>query len=87
MIKKLFLIFIGMLLLCGCASATDYYVSPTGDDSNDGLAAAPTRVLLSPTTATAGKQYYVSAKDATTFTITIDSPPGEDISFDWQAVI
>lgn len=52
-----------------------------------GLAAAPTRVLLSPTTATAGKQYYVSAKAATTFTITIDSAAGADISFDWQAVI
>lgn len=36
MIRKLFLIFIGMLLLCGCASATDYYVSPTGNNSNNG---------------------------------------------------
>lgn len=52
-----------------------------------GLAAAPTRVLLSPTTATAGKQYYVSAKAASTFTITIDSAAEADISFDWQAVI
>jgi parallel beta-helix repeat protein len=56
-------------------------------DVTHGLAAAPTRVLLSPTTATAGKQYYVSAKDATTFTITIDSAAEADISFDWQAVI
>lgn len=52
-----------------------------------GLAAAPTRVLLSPTTATAGKQYYVSAKAASTFTITIDSAAEAEISFDWQAVI
>lgn len=52
-----------------------------------GLAAAPTRVLLSPTTATAGRQYYVSAKDATTFTITIDSAAAAAISFDWQAVV
>jgi hypothetical protein len=52
-----------------------------------GLAAAPTRVLLTPTTATAGKQYYVSSKAATTFTITIDSAHASDISFDWQAVI
>jgi hypothetical protein len=36
---------------------------------------------------TTGKQYYVSAKDATTFSITIDSPAEEGISFDWQAVI
>lgn len=52
-----------------------------------GLAAAPTRVIISPTTATAGKQYYVSAKTATTFTITIDSAHSADISFDWQAVV
>ena len=52
-----------------------------------GLAAAPTRVLLSPTTATGGKDFYVSAKGATTFTITIDSAADADISFDWQAVI
>ncbi|MCK9327638.1 MAG: right-handed parallel beta-helix repeat-containing protein [Bacteroidales bacterium] len=52
-----------------------------------GLAAAPTRVILSPTTATGGKDFYVSAKDATTFTITIDTEADEAISFDWQAVI
>lgn len=52
-----------------------------------GLAAAPTRVQLTPTTATAGKQYYVSAKATSTFTITIDSAAEADISFDWQAVI
>lgn len=52
-----------------------------------GLAAAPTRVLLSPTTATAGKQYYVSAKADTTFTITIDSAHSADITFDWQAIV
>jgi hypothetical protein len=56
-------------------------------DVTHGLAAAPTRVLLSPTTATAGKQYYVSAKAATTFTITIDSEAEADISFDWQATL
>lgn len=56
-------------------------------DVPHGLAKAPTRVLLSPTTATAGKQYYVSAKAATTFTITIDLAAEADISFDWQAVI
>lgn len=54
---------------------------------NHNLVAAPTRVLLSPTTATAGKQYYVSDKAATTFTITIDSPAEAGISFDWQAVV
>ena len=52
-----------------------------------GLAATPTHVLLSPTTATGGKDFYVSAKGATTFTITIDSAHSADISFDWSAVI
>lgn len=56
-------------------------------DVTHGLAAAPTRILLSPTTATAGKQFYVSAKAATTFTITVDSAAGADISFDWQAIV
>lgn len=52
-----------------------------------GLAAAPTRVQLTPTTATAGNQFYVSAKTNSTFTITIDSEATEDISFDWQATL
>jgi len=56
-------------------------------DVTHGLAAAPTRVILSPTTATAGKDYYVSAKAASTFTITIDSAAEADISFDWQAIV
>lgn len=56
-------------------------------DVSHGLVAAPTRVLLSPTTATAGKQYYVSAKAATTFTITIDSVAEGDVTFDWQATL
>lgn len=46
MIRKLFLIFVCMWLLCGCASATDYYVSPTGDDSNDGLTAETPKLSL-----------------------------------------
>ena len=56
-------------------------------DVTHGLAAAPTRVILTPTTATAGKDFYVSAKADTTFTITIDSAAEADISFDWHAVI
>lgn len=50
-----------------------------------GLVLTPTRVLLTPMTATGGKQYYVSAKTNSTFTITIDSEATADISFDWQA--
>lgn len=59
----------------------------TTTDVIHGLALAPNQVLLTPITAIDGKQYYVSAKTATTFTITIDSPSSADISFDWQAVI
>lgn len=62
----------------------------TGSTSVDilhGLAAAPTRVVISPTTAMSGKFAYVSAKAASTFTITIDSAAGADIAFDWQAVV
>jgi parallel beta-helix repeat protein len=52
-----------------------------------GLAAMPTRVQLTPTTDTAGKRYWISAKGATTFTITIDSTHTSDITFDWRAVV
>lgn len=59
----------------------------TSVDVTHGLSAAPNRVILSPTTAPAGKQYYISAKAATTFTIIIDSAHSADISFDWEAVV
>jgi len=62
----------------------------TGDTSVDvthGLAATPNRVYLTPTTDTAGKRYWVSAKGTTTFTITIDSTHTADISFDWKAEV
>lgn len=52
-----------------------------------GLAAAPTRVQLTPTASTEGIGYYIPAKAATTFTITIDSAATSDISFDWSAVV
>lgn len=52
-----------------------------------GLATTPTRVILTPTTDTGGKRYWVSAKGATTFTITIDSTHTSDISFDWRAQV
>jgi hypothetical protein len=61
--------------------------SETTVDVTHGLAAAPTRVILSPTADTDGKAYWVSAKGASTFTITVDSASGGDISFDWQAVV
>jgi len=56
-------------------------------DTCDKATAYQLNSVFSPTTATAGKQYYVSAKAATTFTITIDTAHSSDISFDWQEVI
>jgi len=60
----------------------------TGGDSvtvNHGLAATPTRVQLTPTSAT-GVDYWVSDKTATTFTINL-SAAAADISFDWRATV
>jgi len=52
-----------------------------------GLATTPTTVQLTPTTDTAGKRYWISAKGDTTFTITIDSSHTANISFDWRAAV
>lgn len=52
-----------------------------------GMPREPANVILSPTTSTAGKQYHVSAKTSTMFTISIDSTAGADISFDWLATL
>jgi len=57
----------------------------TSIDVTHGLAGTPTRVYLTPTTDTAGRRYWVSAKGSSTFTITIDSSHTADISFDWKA--
>jgi len=59
----------------------------TSVDVTHELADTPTRVYLTPTTDTAGKRYWVSAKGSTTFTITIDSSHTADISFDWKAEV
>jgi len=59
----------------------------TSVDVSHGLASTPTRVYLTPTTDTAGKRYWVSAKGSSTFTITIDSSHTADISFDWRAEV
>lgn len=56
-----------------------------------GLGTTPTRVFLTPTTdwGLAAdpflRRWWVSAKGATTFTITISTAHGSDISFDWRA--
>jgi len=52
-----------------------------------GLAATPTRVQLTPTTDTASKRFWVSAKNSSAFTITLDSAHTSDISFDWQVIV
>lgn len=59
----------------------------TSVNVSHGLAAAPTRVHLTPTTDTGGKRFWVSAKGSSTFTITIDSTHTADISFDWRAIV
>lgn len=52
-----------------------------------GLASTPTRVQLTPSTNTTGKYYWVSAKAANSFIISIDSAAASGISFDWSAVV
>ena len=59
----------------------------TSIDVTHSLVSTPSRIQLTPTTDTAGKRYWISAKGATTFTITIDSTHTSDISFDWRAAV
>lgn len=54
---------------------------------NHGLEGEPGKVLLTPISDTEGENYSVSAKNSTTFTISINSPCNVDISFDWYAQI
>lgn len=42
---------------------------------------------LTPTTDTGDKRYWVSSKSSSTFTITINSSYGSDITFDWRAMV
>jgi hypothetical protein len=51
------------------------------------MALTPTRIMLNPTIDTKGKRYWVSAKTASNFTISIDSSDASDITFDWSAVV
>jgi hypothetical protein len=55
-----------------------------------GLVAAPTRVRFTPTADTLGKRLWVSSKTTggnTQFTVSADSAPGSDITFDWAAQV
>jgi len=61
--------------------------SGTSIEVTHGCSATPTKVIVSPTTLTGGKQFYVSAKTSTTFTITLDSSHTSDIVFDWIAIV
>jgi hypothetical protein len=51
------------------------------------LEETPGRVILTPTTDTGGKRFWVSAKSSSTFTITIDSTYTSNITFDWRATV
>jgi parallel beta-helix repeat protein len=67
---------------------SDTVTIPTGATSvniTHGLAATPLRVLVTPTTDTAGRRFWVSARTATIFTITLDARHTAPISFDWKA--
>lgn len=50
------------------------------------LSDTPYAVILTPTSLTGSKDYYVSAKTSSTFTITINSAYASNISFDWAAL-
>lgn len=51
-----------------------------------GLGVAPLRVYLSPTSDTQGARWWVSAKGATTFTISLNTNAVTNpITFDWTA--
>lgn len=52
------------------------------------LSSTPTRVQITPTTTLgSASEIYVSAKAATTFTVTVDTDPGADVTFDWRASV
>ena len=51
-----------------------------------GLGSTPDRVLLTPTTDPADAAWYVSAKNATQFAITLVAVHSSDITFDWLAI-
>jgi PKD repeat protein len=44
--RKIIIFLVLFLLSCGLAGATDYYVSPTGDDANDGLSAETPKLSM-----------------------------------------
>lgn len=57
----------------------------TSVEVTHGLSTTPDRVLLTPTTDWQSTTWYVSAKTATTFTITLSSSIGSNVVFDWRA--
>lgn len=53
-----------------------------------GLASTPTRVQITLTSSLgSASEIYVSAKAATTFTVTVNTDPGADVTFDWMASV
>lgn len=54
---------------------------------NHGLATTLTNVVITPTSSTGGKDWWVSGKAASQFTINIDSTHTSDISFDWYGEV
>ena len=51
-----------------------------------GMGSTPTGVMLTPATDTLGVRWWVSAIDATNFTVTLSATGGSDITFRWEAI-
>lgn len=50
-----------------------------------GLYTTPASVEITATSDTLGNRFWISAKGATTFTITTNTAPGSPVTFDWRA--
>jgi len=80
--------------VCGVATATRGTATATGDGPVDaitvahGLDGVPRTITITPRTPAASRGHYVSDRDAETFTIAFDDPPGVEagpVTVGWTA--
>lgn len=71
-------------LLGGAGQAT-VTAGQTSVVVNHGISTVPTVIFLNPVTDTLGARWRVSARTASTFTITLNAAQASDITFDWTA--
>jgi hypothetical protein len=71
-------------LLGGAGQAT-VTAGQTSVVVNHGISTVPTVIFLNPVTDTLGARWRVSARTATTFTISLNAAQASDITFDWTA--